>query len=65
MKLEISNMNCGGCARSVMATIKGLDPDAQVNIDLETKIVDVETTTDTTKLAEALAEDGYPPVIKA
>ena len=64
MKLEIQNMTCGGCARSVTATIKELDPTAQVNIDIASKIVDVETKLNIDQVTQALTEDGFPPVVK-
>lgn len=64
MKLEIQNMTCGGCARSVTATIKELDPAAQVNIDIASKIVDVETKLNIDQVTQALTEDGFPPVVK-
>lgn len=44
MKFRIENMTCGGCARSVTATIKDLDENATVNIDVATKLVEVEST---------------------
>lgn len=65
MKFEIANMTCGGCARSVTATIKDLDPNAQVNIDVATKLVDVQSSATLEQLTKALTEDGFPPVLKA
>lgn len=65
MKFEIANMTCGGCARSVTATIKDLDPNAQVNIDVASKLVDVQTSASVEQLTAALTEDGFPPVLKA
>ena len=62
MKFRIDNMTCGGCARSVTATIQDLDHNAQVNIDVATKLVEVKTTLDTAKIVAALTEDGFPPV---
>ena len=62
MKFRIENMTCGGCARSVTATIQDLDPNAQVNIDVATKLVEVKTTLDTAQIVAALTEDGFPPV---
>ncbi|RKG54265.1 copper chaperone [Acinetobacter cumulans] len=62
MKLRIDAMTCGGCARSVTANIKDLDPNATVNIDVASKIVEVESTAEQQKLLEVLAEDGFPAV---
>ncbi len=65
MKFEIANMTCGGCARSVTATIKDLDPNAQVDIDVATKLVNVQSSATVEQLTEALTEDGFPPALKA
>jgi copper chaperone len=62
MKLRIDAMTCGGCARSVTATIKGIDPNAAVDIDVASKLVNVQTATDEQKILDALAEDGFPAV---
>ncbi|MGE8538738.1 MAG: heavy-metal-associated domain-containing protein [Acinetobacter sp.] len=62
MKFRIENMTCGGCARSVTATIKDLDANASVNIDVATKLVEVESTLSEAEIVAALTEDGFPPV---
>jgi copper chaperone len=62
MKFRIENMTCGGCARSVTATIKDLDENATVNIDVATKLVEVESTVNESEIVAALTEDGFPPV---
>lgn len=62
MKLRIDAMTCGGCARSVTATIKGIDPNAAVDIDVASKLVNVQTAADEQKILDALAEDGFPAV---
>ena len=61
MKLKIENMTCGGCARSVTATVKDIDANAVVNIDVATKIVELETT-QLDAVLKALDEDGFPAV---
>lgn len=62
MKLRIDNMTCGGCARSVTATIKAIDPNASVDIDVASKLVNVQSAADEQKVIDALAEDGFPAV---
>ena len=51
-------MTCGGCARSVTATIKELDPQAEVNIDVQSKEVSVNTTLSYETLQKELDEVG-------
>ncbi|MGE8523067.1 MULTISPECIES: heavy-metal-associated domain-containing protein [unclassified Acinetobacter] len=62
MKFRIENMTCGGCARSVTATIKDLDENATVNIDVVSKLVEVDSTVSEAEIVAALTEDGFPPV---
>ncbi|TCM65779.1 copper chaperone [Acinetobacter calcoaceticus] len=61
MKFTVPNMTCGGCARGVTATIKALDADAVVEINVETKLVEVQSTQSFEAISLALAEDGFPP----
>ena len=62
MKFRIENMTCGGCARSVTRTIQKLDPEAQVEIDVDRRFVEVRSETPSADFAAALAEVGYPAV---
>ena len=41
VRFVIENMNCGGCAKGVTATVKAADPSAQVEVDLDRKAVTV------------------------
>ena len=60
MKLHIENMSCSGCARGVTATIQAIDPNAQVDVDLATKLVTVKTNASVEQITTALAEDDFP-----
>ncbi|MCO8045238.1 heavy-metal-associated domain-containing protein [Acinetobacter bohemicus] len=62
MKFRINNMTCGGCARSVTATIKDLDDHATVVIDVESKLVELQSSRSEAEIVAALTEDGFPPV---
>lgn len=62
MKFTIANMTCGGCARGVTATIKALDPEAMIEIDVDSKLVEVTSTQSFDAIAAALTEDGFPPL---
>ena len=65
MKLLIVNMNCGGCARGVTATIQNIDPNAKVDIDLATKVVDIETIASVEQMTAALAKGRWFPSTSA
>jgi copper chaperone len=41
VRFVIENMNCSGCAKGVTATVKAVDPSAQVEVDLDRKAVTV------------------------
>lgn len=62
MQLKIENMTCGGCARGVTATIKAVDPQAEVNINVDQKTVELNSKVELKQILDALAEDGFPAV---
>ena len=55
MQFQIDKMGCGGCARSITATIHTLDPAADVVIDLPTKRVAVTSKADGMAIEQALS----------
>ena len=61
MKFTVPNMTCGVCARCVTASIKAVDADAVVDINVATKMVEVQSTQSFEDIAAALTEDGFPP----
>ena len=60
MEFDIPAISCGHCVKAVTEAVKQVDPDAQVNVDLESKKVTVQTTRERETVAAALAEAGYP-----
>jgi len=61
MKFTVPNMTCGGCARGVTASIKAVDANAVVDINVESKVVEVQSTVAFETIQAALTEDGFPP----
>jgi copper chaperone len=61
LTLNLPSMHCGGCVRSVTAVLHTLDPQAQVEMDLPTKTVRVETAITTEAIVHALTQAGHPP----
>ena len=56
----VENMSCGGCAKGVTATLKQVDPTAQVEVQLDTKQVSVgRGRADASTLLLALEADGW------
>jgi copper chaperone len=60
LEFDIAALSCGHCVRAVTETVHELDPDAQVDVDLARKHVNVRTTADRATVAAALADAGYP-----
>ncbi|WP_194725307.1 heavy-metal-associated domain-containing protein [Noviherbaspirillum malthae] len=59
-ELKVEGMTCGGCASRVTKAIRSVDSNADVNIDLKSKTVRVDTTADVAALASAVTAAGYP-----
>ena len=60
-EFKIPSMSCGHCVGVVTRTLKATDPKAQVDIDLPSHTVRVESSADRATLQAALAEAGYAP----
>ncbi|WP_221796047.1 heavy-metal-associated domain-containing protein [Oceanobacter mangrovi] len=60
MKLKVEGMTCGGCVKSVTAIIKELDEAADVQVSLETGLVETNAKTSVEAVAEALDDAGFP-----
>ena len=59
-QLQVENMSCGHCVGSVTKAVQGIDPAAQVQIDLASKSVKVESATALGAISAAIVEAGYP-----
>lgn len=60
IEFKIPDMSCGHCASVIAKTVRQADPQAKVEVDVQTKTVRIESGEDCHSLAEALAEAGYP-----
>jgi len=59
-QLQVENMSCGHCVGSVTKAVQGVDPAAQVQIDLASKRVTVESSAELGAISAAIVEAGYP-----
>ena len=59
VRFKVANMSCGGCARAVTAALRGVDPQAEISVDLRRREVAVESAVGTEGLAGALREAGF------
>ena len=57
-RFRIANMNCGGCAKGVTASLRHAEPQAEMAIKLDTREAFVTSTADTARLEHALRDGG-------
>lgn len=55
----IEDMTCKHCERAIRNEIEDLDAEAQVTVDLETKMVQVQSQQSSAKISEAISEAGF------
>lgn len=60
IELNLPDMTCGHCVRTVTETVHKLDPAAQVTTDLPTHQVRIESALAADAFKAALATEGYP-----
>ena len=61
IELTLPSMTCGHCVSVVTKAIKQADPQANVEIDLASHRVRIETSKDRETIESAVAEAGYVP----
>lgn len=62
IEFKLPDMSCAHCASMVSQTLKRVDPGCQIDIDLASRTVKLQSAEDAKELAQALREAGYPPV---
>lgn len=60
MELKVPSMACSACSDTITKAIKAVDPNAVVQADPKTKLVNVETEKPETAIRDAIASAGYP-----
>ncbi len=61
IEFAVDAMSCSHCVTVVTNTIKAVDPQARVEVDLAGKKVKVDSSQARARIAQALTEAGYPP----
>ena len=61
LEFKLPDMTCGHCASTVAQTCKLVDPQAKLEIDLDRRLLRVESVEDWREFSAALAEAGYAP----
>ena len=62
--LNVPDMTCGHCAKAVAEAVKSVDSNAAVNVDLETKTVQIDSQSADAAVIQALDAAGYPSDVK-
>ncbi|MBU3606351.1 heavy-metal-associated domain-containing protein [Polynucleobacter sp. MWH-Creno-3A4] len=60
LSLKVSGMTCGGCINAITRAIQAQDPQAQVQADLVSQIVNLETSLSSAQASELITEAGFP-----
>lgn len=61
LRYQVDDMSCGHCAQSITNAVKGVDPSAQVKVDLATRSVEVATSAADAQVSGAIRAAGYTP----
>lgn len=62
IEYTVQDMTCGSCVKRITQALIELDPQAQVDVDLPTKRVSIESAQSAEALRAKIAEAGYTPV---
>lgn len=62
-EFHLPDMTCGHCVATITKTVQALDPQAQIQTDLPTHQVRIDTQTSRDALIASLTEAGYPPAL--
>jgi len=61
IEFTLPTMTCGHCVRTVTETVRAVDAEAKLQIDLPTHQVRIESTQAAERFAAALSAEGYAP----
>jgi copper chaperone len=59
LRFNVEGMSCGHCVGAVTRAVQGLDPQADVRVDLAAKTVEARTTVASASVAKAIEDAGY------
>lgn len=59
IEFKVQGMTCGGCVRSVTGALQRVDPNAQVEVDLPSKMVSVSSRAGFEQLRQAIESAGF------
>ena len=60
LSLKVSGMTCGGCIKAVTKAIQSQDPQAKVEADLVSQMVNLETSLSAAQASQIITDAGFP-----
>ena len=61
LRYQVDDMTCGHCAQAITQALKGLDPHAEVTVDLGVKQVTVISLFASERIEHLISAAGYTP----
>ena len=61
IEFNVPAMSCGHCVRAITETVRQVDAQARLDIDLAAHRVQIDSSRSAEEFAKALAEKGYAP----
>ncbi|MBH8567067.1 heavy-metal-associated domain-containing protein [Nostoc sp. CENA67] len=59
LKVKVPNIACEACGEKITESIHTMEPDAQVNVDVKSKIVTVESQASEESIKQVIVAAGY------
>lgn len=59
LQLMIPDMACSACVETITKAVQVIDPTAEINADVKTKQVSIETQANEASIRDAIAAAGY------
>ena len=62
IEITVNDMTCGHCVSVITKALVSVEPRAKVEVDLNTRLVRIDTEAEAEEFVEAIREAGYTPV---
>lgn len=60
IEMKLPDMSCGHCVKTITETVRRVDAQAELQVDLPAKTVRIESAAPRERFAAALADEGFP-----
>lgn len=59
VEIKVAGMTCGGCVRSISNALKSHDEKAEINVDLNTQTVSINSVMTIDEISKTITEAGF------